>query len=130
MGSGWSKGDEPARRAAYICELSTWGVPADIHRKRRTEASKTVGGLPYWDEAPKEFVLTVPELALMRVKVFRNMNLEVDNFFGQAVVPVHFLRQGFRTLRLLDKACQDLEGPQLLWHIALVAPETDLVDGH
>ncbi|KAJ0766340.1 putative phosphoinositide phospholipase C [Helianthus annuus] len=57
---------------------------------------------PKWEE-DSEFPLTVPELALLRVKVHEYDITEKDDFRGQTCLPVFELRPGIRVVPLHDQ---------------------------
>lgn len=76
------------------------GVPADAIKKK----TKTMDDnwIPTWDEQ-FEFPLTVPELALLRIKVLDYNRSDKDEFAGQTCLPVPELRQGIRAVPLFDR---------------------------
>ena len=55
---------------------------------------------PHWNEETV-FTLKVPELALMRLEVRDHDEDSMDEFEGQACLPIHEIRDGYRCVATL-----------------------------
>lgn len=93
------------------------GVPADEVKKR----TKTMDDnwIPSWDEQ-FEFPLTVPELALIRIKVLDYNLSDKDEFAGQTCLPVAELRQGIRAVPLYDRKGEKYSSVKLLMRFEFI----------
>lgn len=96
MGDGWDKDFERTHFDSYsppdfYAKIGIAGVHADEVKKK----TKIIDDnwIPCWDEE-FEFPLTVPELALLRIKVVDYNLSDKDEFAGQTCLPVIELRQG------------------------------------
>ncbi|OIT38904.1 PREDICTED: phosphoinositide phospholipase C 2-like [Nicotiana attenuata] len=105
MGDGWDKDFDQTHFDTYsppdfYAKVGIAGVPADAIKKK----TKTMDDnwIPTWDEQ-FEFPLTVPELALLRIKVLDYNRSDKDEFAGQTCLPVPELRQGIRAVPLFDR---------------------------
>lgn len=94
-------------------QLGIAGVPAD-EVKKRTETIDD-NWIPSWNEQ-FEFPLTVPELALLRIKVLDYNLSDKDEFAGQTCLPVAELRQGIRAVPLYDRKGEKYSSVKLLMH--------------
>ncbi|XP_047270767.1 phosphoinositide phospholipase C 2 isoform X3 [Capsicum annuum] len=96
MGDGWDKDFDQTHFDTYsppdfYAKVGVAGVPADeVKNKTKTMDDNWI---PSWDEQ-FEFPLTVPELALLRIKVLDYNLSDKDEFAGQTCLHVAELRQG------------------------------------
>lgn len=92
------------------------GVPADKAKRKTLPVDDT--WIPTWD-AEFNFLLTVPELALLRVEVKDHDNENRDAFAAQTCLPVVELKAGYRCLQLYDKKGNELSGVRMLMYFQL-----------
>ncbi|KAK4351341.1 hypothetical protein RND71_030654 [Anisodus tanguticus] len=116
MGDGWDKDFDQTHFDTYsppdfYAKVGIAGVPADEVKKK----TKTMDDnwIPSWDEQ-FEFPLTVPELALLRIKVLDYNLSDKDEFAGQTCLPVGELRQGIRAVPLYDRKGEKYTSVKLL----------------
>jgi len=105
MGDGWRMDFKQTHFDQYsppdfYTRVGIAGVPADSVMKK-TKAIED-NWVPVWGEE-FSFVLTVPELALLRVEVHEYDMSEKDDFAGQTVLPVSELQPGIRAVALWDR---------------------------
>ncbi|KAK6786446.1 hypothetical protein RDI58_014971 [Solanum bulbocastanum] len=122
MGDGWDKDFDQTHFDTYsppdfYTKLGIAGVPADEVKKR----TKTIDDnwIPSWDEQ-FEFPLTVPELALLRIKVLDYNLSDKDEFAGQTCLPVAELRQGIRAVPLYDRKGDKYSSVKLLMRFEFI----------
>ncbi|KAK7275996.1 hypothetical protein RIF29_17125 [Crotalaria pallida] len=105
MGEGWQTDFGPTHFDLYsppdfFVKVGIHGVPADIATKEtRTIEDEWV---PVWNEFFR-FQLTVPELALLYIKVNERDFSGKHDFGGQTCLPVYELREGIRAVRLYNR---------------------------
>ncbi|KDP44118.1 hypothetical protein JCGZ_05585 [Jatropha curcas] len=104
LGEGWDKDfhDVPFDVFSlpdFYVRVGIAGVPADTIMK--DTKTKNNNWTPVWNEEFK-FLLTVPELALLRVEVNEYDMSERDDFGGQTCLPVSELRRGIRAVPLYN----------------------------
>ncbi|KVI09936.1 hypothetical protein Ccrd_011648 [Cynara cardunculus var. scolymus] len=87
------------------------GVPADVSKKK-TRVIKD-DWIPIWDEE-FTFLLSVPELALLKIVVRDHDVSDKDKFGGQTCLPVSELRNGIRTVPLHNKKGEKFKSVKLL----------------
>ncbi|OUZ99098.1 C2 calcium-dependent membrane targeting [Macleaya cordata] len=122
MGDGWSTDFKKTHFDAFsppdfYVKMKIAGVPADVTKKKTKileDDSK-----PVWDE---EFLfpLTVPELALLRIKVLDYDMSEKDDFGGQTCLPVWELRSGIRAVPLFNSEGEKFKSVKLLMRFEFV----------
>nr|BBG55861.1 phospholipase C [Nicotiana benthamiana] len=122
MGDGWDKDFDQTHFDTYsppdfYAKVGIAGVPADAIKKK----TKTMDDnwIPTWDEK-FEFPLTVPELALLRIKVLDYNRSDKDEFAGQTCLPVPELRQGIRAVPLFDRKGEKYSSVKLFMHFEFV----------
>ncbi|XP_059302159.1 phosphoinositide phospholipase C 7-like isoform X1 [Lycium ferocissimum] len=122
MGDGWDKDFDQTHFDKYsppdfYAKVGIAGVPADEVKKK----TKTMDDnwIPSWDEQ-FEFPLTVPELALLRIKVLDYNLSDKDEFAGQTCLPVAELRQGIRAVPLYDRKGEKYSSVKLLMRFEFV----------
>ena len=91
-------------------------MPADTVSKK---TKKIEDWTPVWNEE-FSFGLSVPELALLRIKVHKYNTREKDGFGGQTCLPVSELRPGIRAVPLFDRKGNRLKSVKLLMHFQFV----------
>lgn len=98
-------------------QIGIAGVHADEVKKK----TKIIDDnwIPCWDEE-FEFPLTVPELALLRIKVVDYNLSDKDEFAGQTCLPVIELRQGIRSVPLYDKKGDKYSSAKLLMRFEFI----------
>ena len=89
------------------------GVPADVQKWKTSVIDDE--WQPHWNEETV-FTLKVPELALMRLEVRDHDEDSMDEFEGQACLPIHEIRDGYRCVQLYDKKGMVLHGVKMLFH--------------
>lgn len=89
------------------------GVPADV-AKWKTSVIDDVWE-PHWNE-DHEFYLKCPELALLRIEVRDHDEESQDEFEGQACLPMHEIKDGYRCVQMYDKKGSVLKGVKMLFH--------------
>ncbi|GAV66610.1 C2 domain-containing protein/PI-PLC-Y domain-containing protein/PI-PLC-X domain-containing protein/efhand_like domain-containing protein [Cephalotus follicularis] len=111
----------------FYAKIGIAGVPTDKVKKR----TKTLEDewLPVWDEE-FEFPLTVPELAILRIKVLEEDATGRPEFAGQTCLPVLELRTGIRAVPLYDKKGQKYRSVRLLMRFQMVQYQGGLVDSN
>nr|XP_016456071.1 PREDICTED: phosphoinositide phospholipase C 2-like isoform X2 [Nicotiana tabacum] len=122
MGDGWDKDFDQTHFDTYsppdfYAKVGIAGVPADAIKKK----TKTMDDnwIPTWDEQ-FEFPLTVPELALLRIKVLDYNRSDKDEFAGQTCLPVPELRQGIRAVPLFDRKGEKYSSVKLFMRFEFV----------
>ncbi|KAM3309020.1 phosphoinositide phospholipase C 2 isoform X1 [Capsicum chacoense] len=116
MGDGWDKDFDQTHFDTYsppdfYAKVGVAGVPADeVKNKTKTMDDNWI---PSWDEQ-FEFPLTVPELALLRIKVLDYNLSDKDEFAGQTCLHVAELRQGIRAVPLYDRKGEKYSSVKLL----------------
>ncbi|CAN4101644.1 unnamed protein product [Withania somnifera] len=122
MGNGWDKDFDQTHFDTYsppdfYAKVGIAGVPADEVKKK----TKTMDDnwIPSWDEQ-FEFPLTVPELALLRIKVLDYNLSDKDEFAGQTCLPVAELRQGIRAVPLYDRKGEKYSSVKLLMRFEFI----------
>ncbi|MCD7452475.1 1-phosphatidylinositol phosphodiesterase [Datura stramonium] len=122
MGDGWDKSFDQTHFDTYsppdfYAKVGIAGVPADEVKKR----TKTMDDnwIPSWNEQ-FEFPLTVPELALLRIKVLDYNLSDKDEFAGQTCLPVAELRQGIRAIPLYDRKGEKYSSVKLLMRFEFI----------
>ncbi|KHN40072.1 Phosphoinositide phospholipase C 2 [Glycine soja] len=99
------------RPVQKILQVGIHGVPAD----KDTKYTRTVEDdwVPVWNEE-FSFPLTVPELALLYIKVVERDFSGRHDFGGQTCLPVSELRQGIRAVRLRNRRGELYKSVRLL----------------
>ncbi|OUZ99099.1 C2 calcium-dependent membrane targeting [Macleaya cordata] len=123
MGDGWSTDFKKTHFDAYsppdfYVKMRIAGVPADVTKKKTKILEDD--SMPVWDE---EFLfpLTVPELALLRIRVLDYDDVSVkDDFGGQTCLPVWELRSGIRAVPLYDSEGEKFKSVKLLMRFEFV----------
>ncbi|TKY56471.1 Phosphoinositide phospholipase C 2 [Spatholobus suberectus] len=102
MGDGWRSDFRPTHFDFYSppdfrVKVGIHGVPVDTNR----QYTRTIEDdwIPVWNEE-FSFPLTIPELALLYIKVIERDFSGRHDFGGQTCLPVSQLRQGIRAVRL------------------------------
>ncbi|CAJ1970640.1 unnamed protein product [Sphenostylis stenocarpa] len=122
MGDGWRSDFGPTHFDFYSppdfrVQIGIHGVPADKSMKyTRTIEDDWV---PLWNEE-LSFPLTVPELALLYIKVIERDFSGSHDFGGQTCLPVSQLRQGIRAVRLRNRKGELYKSVRLLVHFHFV----------
>ena len=95
----------------YLLQVGIRGVPDD----KDTKYSRTIEDdwVPVWNEE-FSFPLTVPELALLYIKVVERDFSGRHDFGGQTCLPVSELRQGIRAVRLRNRRGELYKSVRLL----------------
>lgn len=97
----------------FFTRLLVTGVPADV-AKWKTSVIDDVWE-PHWNE-DHEFYLKCPELALLRIEVRDHDEESQDEFEGQACLPMHEIKDGYRCVQMYDKKGSVLKGVKMLFH--------------
>lgn len=98
-------------------EVRIAGVSADtIMKKTKTLEDNWV---PDWNEK-FEFLLSVPELALLRIEVDEYDMSEKDDFGGQTCLPMSEMRSGIRAVPLLSLEGEKYKSVKLLMRFEFV----------
>ncbi|KDP46486.1 hypothetical protein JCGZ_08458 [Jatropha curcas] len=116
MGEGW---DLDFRRTHFdlysppdfFVKLAIAGVPAD-KAKRKTKVIED-DWLPEWNEE-REFPLTVPELAVLRIEALEYDTSGQNDFGGQTSLPISELRTGIRAVPLHNRRGDKYKSVRLL----------------
>ncbi|XP_047270765.1 phosphoinositide phospholipase C 2 isoform X1 [Capsicum annuum] len=122
MGDGWDKDFDQTHFDTYsppdfYAKVGVAGVPADeVKNKTKTMDDNWI---PSWDEQ-FEFPLTVPELALLRIKVLDYNLSDKDEFAGQTCLHVAELRQGIRAVPLYDRKGEKYSSVKLLMRFEFI----------
>ncbi|KAI3748848.1 hypothetical protein L6452_12238 [Arctium lappa] len=95
----------------FYTKMYMVGVPADVIKKK-TRVIKD-DWIPIWDEE-FTFLLSVPELALLKIVVRDYDVSDKDTFGGQTCLPVSELRSGIRTVPLHNKKGEKFKSVKLL----------------
>lgn len=119
MGEGW-RADFHYRRFDYCSppdfyvRVGIAGVPADVHKMRRTKIMDDQW-VPIWNHNEEfEFPIRVPELALLRIDVKDYDPSGEDEFAGQTCLPVSELRTGIRCVPLYNRRGDAYKSVKLL----------------
>lgn len=98
-------------------QIGIHGVPDDTD----TKETKTIEDewVPIWNEF-FSFPLTVPELALLNIKVVERDFSGRHDFGGQTCLPVSELKEGIRAVRLYDRRGELYKSVRLLIQFQLV----------
>ncbi|KAL5721050.1 phosphoinositide phospholipase C [Ranunculus cassubicifolius] len=122
MGDGWFSDFGPTHFDVYsppdfYARVGIAGVPGDSVMKR----TRTIEDdwRPVWDQ-DFEFLLSVPELALLRIEVHEYDMSEKDDFAGQTCLPVWELRRGIRAVPLCDRKGVQYPSVKLLMRFEFV----------
>ncbi|KAK2980002.1 hypothetical protein RJ640_020028 [Escallonia rubra] len=122
MGEGWYLDFHHTHFDVYsppdfYAKVGIAGVPADSIMK----STKTIedNWIPTWDEE-FEYLLTVPELALLRIEVHEYDVTGKDDFGGQTCIPVSELRKGIRAVPLHDNKGGRYKSVKLLMRFEFV----------
>ncbi|KAL1308556.1 hypothetical protein HN51_050533 [Arachis hypogaea] len=122
MGEGWRSEFSPTHFDLYsppdFCvELRIYGVPADESTKETMTMEDE--WVPVWNQ---EFIfpLTVPELALLYIKVVEHDFKGKNDFAGETCLPVSELRQGIRSIRLCNKKGEPYKHVRLLMRFQFI----------
>lgn len=100
-----------------VMQIGIAGVSADS-RVKKTKAIED-NWIPTWDDE-FEFPLTVPEIALLRVEVHEYDMSEIDDFGGQACIPVSELRIGVRAVPIYNEKGEKYPSVKLLMRFEFV----------
>ncbi|XP_022730851.1 phosphoinositide phospholipase C 2-like isoform X2 [Durio zibethinus] len=103
----------------FYTRIGIAGARAD--RDIRETAKIEDEWLPVWNEE-FEFILRVPELAVLRIEVLEYDTTGKPDFGGQACLPVSELRTGIRTVPLHDKKGNRYKHARLLLSIKFGLP--------
>eukprot|EP00271_Cylindrocystis_brebissonii_P007362 TRINITY_DN2075_c0_g4_i1.p1 TRINITY_DN2075_c0_g4~~TRINITY_DN2075_c0_g4_i1.p1 ORF type:complete len:625 (-),score=128.03 TRINITY_DN2075_c0_g4_i1:792-2666(-) len=103
----------------FFVEVKVYGVACDS--KKETLETRKDQWNPSWDEKVLEFPLHFPELALLKLEVLEE-DMGKSDFAGEAMLPIRFLKPGFRCVSLCDKNSTEYGGPRLLLHIEFSQP--------
>lgn len=122
MGDGWHLDFKQTHFDSYsppdfYTRVGIAGVPGDAIMKKTK--IKEDNWTPVWDEE-FIFLLTVPELALLRIEVHEYDMSEKDDFAGQTCLPVSELRSGIRAVPLFDRKGEKLNSSRLLMRFAFL----------
>ncbi|KAF1863854.1 hypothetical protein Lal_00030971 [Lupinus albus] len=101
----------------FYVKVGIHGVPAD----RATKETRTIEDewVPVWNEL-FSFPLTVPELALLHIKVGERDFSGKPDFGGQTCLPVSELTEGIRAVRLYDRRGEIYNSVRLLIQFQIV----------
>ncbi|KAL9228665.1 hypothetical protein vseg_004218 [Gypsophila vaccaria] len=105
MGEGWHlefrpRHFDPLSPPDFFAKIKVVGVPADM-KKMSTNPIEDQWA-PVWNKE-FEIPLTVPELALLRIKVLEHDYTRHHDFGGQTCIPVSELQRGIRAIPLYSK---------------------------
>ncbi|KAG4127971.1 hypothetical protein ERO13_D10G248200v2 [Gossypium hirsutum] len=124
LGEGWYYDFDHTHFDSYsppdfYVKVGIAGVPAD---KQMTK-SKIVedSWVPSWNQE-FEFHLTMPQLALLRIKVHEYDMSKTDDFAGQTCLPVSEIRSGIRAVPLMDKKGDKYNNVKLLMRFEFTNP--------
>jgi phosphatidylinositol phospholipase C delta len=122
MGDGWRYDFKKTYFDAYsppdfYTRIGIVGVTADSNMQR-TQAIED-NWIPCWDKE-FTFLLTVPELALLRIQVNEYDMSEKDDFGGQTCLPVAELKPGIRSVPLFNEKGEKYKSVKLLLRIEFV----------
>ena len=73
---------------------------------------------PVWNEQT-QFIVSNPDIALIRFLVQDEDVFGDPNFLGQAVYPINSLRPGYRSVHLKNQFSEELELSSLLIHLEI-----------
>ncbi|XP_047317348.1 phosphoinositide phospholipase C 2-like [Impatiens glandulifera] len=120
MGEGWHLDFHRTHFDLYsppdfFTKIGIVGLEGDKEMKR----TKTINNswIPMWNE-DFEFVLKVPELALLRVGVFDYDPSGKNDFGGQTCLPLLEIRPGYRSVPLYDEKGEQYKHVKLLMHFS------------
>ncbi|KAK9727127.1 hypothetical protein RND81_05G259900 [Saponaria officinalis] len=116
MGEGWHlefrpTHFDPLSPPDFFAKINVYGVPADM-RKASTDPIEDQWA-PVWNKEFR-FPLTVPELALLRIRVLEHDYTRRHDFGGQTCLPVSELRSGIRAVPLYSKEGEKYKHVKLL----------------
>lgn len=100
-------------------QIGIAGVPADKDVKKTAIIEDE--WLPVWDEE-FEFLIRVPQLAVLRIQVLEYDTTGRPDFGGQTSLPVSELRSGIRNVPLSDKKGNKYKHVRLLLSINFGRP--------
>lgn len=102
---------EILQTTSTFIEIELIGIPCDCTKEKTKTFSKNALN-PIWNE---EFVFHVvfPDLAFVKFSVFDNNN---NHLISQRVIPLKFLRQGYRHVKLRNPQNQALELSTIFIH--------------
>ncbi|KAK5830563.1 Phosphoinositide phospholipase C 2 -like protein [Gossypium arboreum] len=103
----------------FYTRIGIAGVPEDKDVKRTAIIEDE--WLPVWDQ-DFEFLIRVPELAVLRIQVLEYDTTGRPDFGGQTSLPVSELRTGIRTVPLCDKKGNKYKHVRLLLSINFGRP--------
>ncbi|XP_027368438.1 phosphoinositide phospholipase C 2-like [Abrus precatorius] len=126
MGEGWHSDFGPTHFDIYSppdfrVQIGIHGVPDDTD----TKYTRTIEDdwVPVWNEM-FSFPLTVPELALLYIKVIERDFSGRHDFGGQTCLPVSELREGIRAVRLCNRKGEPYKSVRLLIQLHFVTNTT------
>ena len=79
---------------------------------------------PIWNDSC-EFLISNPDMALLRFAALDEDMFGDPNFIGQAVFPFQCIKTGFRSVPLKNACNEDLELSTLLVHVDIKRPFDD-----
>ncbi|MCO5556687.1 hypothetical protein L7F22_010238 [Adiantum nelumboides] len=113
MGTDWHKLFDLFKRPDFYVKLVLHGMPADVDKKRTDTIYRS--NEPNWENQTFEFLIRVPEIAVLRIEVWEHDRLQRDDFVGQACFPVKEIRNGIRSVRLNCRDGDPLDSKLLCW---------------
>ncbi|MCO5574927.1 hypothetical protein L7F22_028722 [Adiantum nelumboides] len=113
MGTDWHKLFDFFKRPDFYVKLVLHGMPADVDKKRTDTIYRS--NEPNWENQTFEFLIRVPEIAVLRIEVWEHDRLQRDDFVGQACFPVKEIKNGIRSVRLNCRDGDPLDSKLLCW---------------
>uniref|UniRef100_A0A3P9HCK0 Phosphoinositide phospholipase C n=1 Tax=Oryzias latipes TaxID=8090 RepID=A0A3P9HCK0_ORYLA len=96
------------------------GIPSDS-RKKNTQTVKNNSLSPHWD-SDMNFIISVPELCLIRFCVRDQTGLLSSEFVGQYTLPFTSMMKGYRWVPLRSRDGCSLDPASLFIFVCVVAP--------
>lgn len=94
-------------------QVDVFGIPADCAERNTKTVPQTDN--PVFDEI-FEFQINLPEMALVRFTVLDDESIG-DEFIGQYTIPFLCMRTGYRHIKLLSHAGEELPNSTLFVHV-------------
>lgn len=98
MGTDWHKIFDFLKKPDFYVKLALHGIPADKVKKRTNTIYKS--NEPNWENQTFEFLIRVPDIAILRLEVWEHDRFQRDDFVGQACFSVIEMKTGIRSVPL------------------------------
>lgn len=113
MGADCHKAHTFLKQQDLYVKISIDGFPSD-KAKKKTDTIQH-GEEPNWEHQMFQFLIRVPEIAVLRLELWDHDTLKCDNFIGQACFSVAELRIGVRAAGLRSRDGEAIHSKLLCW---------------